>query len=112
MAREIVLEETCNKLAEADGWMQEKCVFAGKKGSPDRWYVKPIMGDWAYWMLVEFKKPGEPADGIQIRVHEKLMRQGQKVWVIDNEPDFLKAMAHANNRILTLRTALRAQAGK
>lgn len=107
MAREIVLEETCNGIAEADGWMHEKCVFAGKKGSPDRWYVKPIMGDWAYWMLVEYKKVGEPPDGIQKRVHTRLLEHGQKVWVIDNEPDFLKAMAHANHRISTLRAALR-----
>lgn len=77
--REIVIEEKVVEFAEASGWLARKCVYAGRRGSPDRWFFKA-----GRLLLVEFKKPGERPDAQQAREHERLRNAGFPVHVIDN----------------------------
>lgn len=79
MSREIVLEEDGVAMFVRRGWYERKVVFAGVKGSPDRWFLRK-----GTWVLVEFKRPDKPADGNQIRRHRELREHGQEVHVIDN----------------------------
>ena len=96
MSREIVIEEAVIEVFEKRGWYQRKVVFAGVKGSPDRWLLRKGM-----WVLIEFKRPGEHPDGNQARRHRELREHGQEVYVVDNLADGLKlcyAMTEESDR--------------
>lgn len=79
MGKEVVIESKVTERFEERGWLERKCIYAGRKGSPDRWYLRKGM-----WVLVEYKRPGEQPDAIQKREHQRLADHGQKVIVIDN----------------------------
>lgn len=77
MSREAVIEDETVKLFEAAGWLARKCVYAGRRGSPDHWFMKR-----ARLVLVEFKKPGVDPDALQKREHKRLNEAGFKVYVV------------------------------
>lgn len=77
--RETVIEEAVVKAFEEAGWLARKCVYAGRRGSPDRWFLKG-----GRWVLIEFKRPGEAPDAQQWREHERLRAHGQKVHVVQS----------------------------
>lgn len=81
--REKYIEDDCVKTAEAQGWEARKAVYAGRKGSPDQWFFKN-----GVLLLVEFKRPGEKPDGIQLKEHQRLKNAGFHVHVIDNKKSF------------------------
>jgi hypothetical protein len=77
--RECVVEEKTVELFESTGWLARKCVYAGRRGSPDRWFLKR-----GKWVLVEFKKPGLMATPQQKREHDRLRAHGQPVYTIES----------------------------
>jgi hypothetical protein len=80
--RESVIEEKVTERFESTGWLVRKCVYAGRRGSPDRWFLKS-----GVWLLVEFKRKGEKPDAQQQREHDRLRGHGQRVHVIDSIDD-------------------------
>lgn len=77
MAREIVVEQKVCDWAEANGWLVRKCVYAGRRGSPDRWFLKS-----GRLVLIEFKRPGQHPDAQQVREHDRLKSAGFPVFVV------------------------------
>lgn len=75
--RELVIERDSVDYAEKAGWLVRKCVYAGRRGSPDRWFFKK-----GHLVLIEFKKPGEKPDAVQQREHDRLRGAGFKVYVV------------------------------
>lgn len=76
---EIAIEEAVVEHAERAGWLVRKCVYAGRKGSPDRWFFKD-----GKLVLVEFKRRGEAPNPQQDREHGRLRAAGFPVHVIDS----------------------------
>lgn len=81
--REKHIEDDCVAMAEADGWLVRKVLYAGIKGSPDRWFFKN-----GVLLCVEFKKPGEEPNGQQLKQQAKLNDHGFYVHNINNKKDF------------------------
>ena len=59
--------------------LQVKLNLAGQKGWPDRMYL--YKGRTAF---VEYKRPGEAPEPIQLHIHKLLREQDFPVFVIDN----------------------------
>lgn len=79
MSRETVIEETVSNYATFMGFEQRKVIYAGRRGSPDRWYFGR-----GYVFCVEFKRPGEKPDAQQLREHTRLRNAGIPVYVCSN----------------------------
>ncbi|HEY3815450.1 MAG TPA: hypothetical protein VGL66_19695 [Caulobacteraceae bacterium] len=77
--REQVIEDAVVTFAEGCGWLARKMSYTGRRGCPDHWFFKG-----ARQIIIEFKKPGEKPDGVQLREHTRLHEHGFKVCVIDN----------------------------
>lgn len=80
--RETFIEDEVSKLFEKSGWLNRKAIYAGIKGSPDRWYFKR-----GVLCLIEFKKRDEEPNGQQKKQHGHLNDAGFYVHVIDNIAD-------------------------
>ena len=78
--KEIVTEEDMVEEAEAAGYFVRKVIFAGRRGSPDRWFKRKDTD----WILIEFKRKGKGPDGLQQKEHDRLRGAGQPVHVCDN----------------------------
>lgn len=89
MATEGRLEEDCIEHAKARGWLYRKITYKGRRGAPDRWFLKA-----GRWVVVEFKSPtGEGRLAVlQRREHERLRKQGQVVHLIDSFKAFCDAL--------------------
>lgn len=85
--KEIVLELDIVKEAEDDGWLVRKLQYVGRRGAPDRMFVKR-----GRIVFIEFKRKGEQPDGLQRREHDRLRGQGIQVHVIDNHDDARKLL--------------------
>ena len=79
MGREIVIENAVVEYAEERHVLVRKVIYAGRRGSPDRWFFTK-----GYVFCIEFKKPGEKADPQQLREHGRLREQGVPVYVVDS----------------------------
>ena len=79
MGREIVIEQEVCDYAEKHDVLVRKCVYAGRRGSPDRWFF--VHG---YVFCIEFKKPGENPDAQQMREHARLRDRGTPVYVVSD----------------------------
>jgi hypothetical protein len=74
--------KTCDYAASL-GWRQRKMVFVGRRGCPDRWFMR---GD-AQLVIIEFKDPDGALSPHQRREIAWLTRNGFNVHVIDNLAD-------------------------
>lgn len=88
MARELAIEGDVVDWAEANDWLVRKCVYAGRRGSPDRWAFKD-----GRLVLMEIKRPGESPDGIQQREHQRLRAAGFKVHIVRSLEDAIAALS-------------------
>lgn len=84
--REKLIEDAYVAYAEAHGWLARKAVYSGRRGSPDRWFFRN-----GKLVLVEFKRPGETPDGLQVKEHKALKDHGFPVLVIDRFTDDMAA---------------------
>jgi len=82
MARESVLESKSIDLAEKRGWWYRKLKWIGRRGAPDRLFVRK-----GVVIFVEFKAYGKEPTIQQSREHKRMRDQGLRVEVIDNIDD-------------------------
>ena len=83
--RESKIERDICNYAEQRGWLQFKTVTPGKKGFPDRLFLRKGM-----YVHIEVKKYGETPNPQQDLRHRELRQAGAKVHWVDT---FEKAVA-------------------
>lgn len=96
--RESVIEDDNVAYAESKGWLVRKAVYAGRRGSPDRWFMRRRRNGDGHLFHIEFKKPGEKPDGLQQKEHDRLRGAGFRVYVIDNIATGRKAIDDETER--------------
>lgn len=79
MLSESVIEGTVCGHAEMNGWLVRKLSWIGRRGAPDRLFMK---GGRA--LFIEFKATGEKPDPIQVREIERMRKAGMEVHIIDS----------------------------
>lgn len=79
MATEAPIEGTVCNWAEEDGWHVRKLGYPGRRGAPDRMFIKD-----GRVVFVEFKRPGKKADALQRRELSKLLAHGADVLTCDS----------------------------
>lgn len=77
--REANIESPCVALAEEAGWWQRKVQWVGRKGAPDRVFIKDGRTVW-----VEFKKPDAEPELLQEIEHQEMLDHGGEVFVVDS----------------------------
>ncbi len=81
--RETYIEAQVCKYAKSKGWRQRKMAFVGRRGCPDRWFMR---GD-GQLVIIEFKDPNGKLSPHQRREINWLTAHGFNVHVIDNIPE-------------------------
>ena len=82
-------EKKCVELALFYGWFERKCEWIGRRGCPDRLFIKD-----GRHVFVEFKRPdgtGAVAE-LQLREHERLEAAGAEVFVVETYAEFRAAL--------------------
>lgn len=77
--RERDVEAHLVKAVKAAGGEVRKVSWIGRRGAPDR--VAMLPGGLLYW--IELKRPGGVAEAHQAREHDRMMKMGQRVLVLD-----------------------------
>lgn len=72
------LEKRVVKAAEKKGWWALKLVAIGRRGFPDRWFIRG--NGEPEIIIIEFKAPGKRARKLQKWVCERLEKIGFEVW--------------------------------
>lgn len=80
---ETVIERTTIRHALSRGWRQRKMAFVGRRGCPDRWFMR---GDNAL-VIIEFKDPEGKLSVAQKTEVNWLQTHGFNVHVVDNVAD-------------------------
>ncbi len=84
MAHEAAIERPCVKRAGANDWLARKLKWVGRRGAPDRVFIKGIRT-----VFVEFKDPDEgELSELQKREIAKMRKAGAEVHVIDSIEQF------------------------
>jgi hypothetical protein len=65
--------------AELRGWWVAKFVSPGKRGVPDRLFIRN-----GRHLFIEFKRPGKDARKQQEKRHREMREHGAEVHVVDN----------------------------
>lgn len=73
------VEKPVCEFARGNGWLVRKVACIGRRGFPDRFFVKD-----GRVVLVEFKRPKKTAGVQQAREHNRLRKHGIEVYVIDD----------------------------
>ncbi len=76
---ESAIEERVQRLAEARGWLVRKVKWLGRRGAPDRLYLRG-----GRFVFVEFKRAGKIPTPQQAREHQRLRDAGCEVVAIDS----------------------------
>lgn len=76
---ESVIEGSVCAHSEMNGWLVRKLSWIGRRGAPDRLFMK---GGRA--LFIEFKATGEKPDPLQVREIERMRKAGMEVHVIDD----------------------------
>lgn len=84
---EAAIEKQCVKLAEDAGWFVRKVTWPGRRGAPDRVFIKDGQTVW-----VEFKDPDGRLAELQKREIAKMQAAGAKVHVFCTVRDFRNVM--------------------
>ncbi len=78
--REAYIETEVCKYARKLGWRERKVEYVGRRGCPDRWFMR---GD-GQLVIVEFKDPNGKLSPHQRREVNWLLANGFRVEVIDS----------------------------
>lgn len=78
--REAYIEKEVCKHAKSRGWRQRKMMFVGRRGCPDRWFMR---GD-GQLVIIEFKDPNGKLSAAQKREIAWLTIHGFNVHVVDS----------------------------
>lgn len=79
---EISVEEYVCTEAELHGWLVRKLAWIGRRGGPDRFFLKN-----GRIVLIEFKSPRKSNDGLegtQSKEVQRLIEHGAEVYVTSN----------------------------
>ena len=76
---EATIEGTVVGLAEAAGWLARKLTYPGRRGAPDRMFIKGGRVEF-----VEFKRPGKRPDPLQSRELQRLRDHGMSATCVDS----------------------------
>lgn len=76
---ESPIEKEVVRLAEADGWFVRKLQWIGRRGAPDRLFVKA-----GRVVFIEFKAPGKPLQQLQVNERRRLTEHGAEAHYCDN----------------------------
>ena len=76
---EIAIEGKVQDLAERRGWLVRKIKWLGRRGAPDRMYMKE-----GRVVFVEFKREKKVPTAQQNREHNRLRAAGCEVITIDS----------------------------
>jgi len=87
MQNEAAIEGRCARLAEKRGWLVRKLSYPGRRGAPDRMFVRA----GRVW-FVEFKDPMGEVSALQKYEIGNLRKAGADVSVISSEADFLAGL--------------------
>lgn len=68
--------------AKKRGWMVMKFVSPGRKGVPDRLFIRD-----GRHVFIEFKRGGGEAQEQQEKRHRQMREHGAEVYVVDNLKD-------------------------
>lgn len=81
--RESVIEDTVVTAAENAGWLVRKLTYVGRRGAPDRFFMRN-----GTILFVEFKRSGKKhADPLQKREHARFNDAGFEVHIINSIED-------------------------
>jgi hypothetical protein len=92
-AVESIVERSAVGMAEKHGWEVRKVQFIGRRGAPDRLFMKPAEGlipGRSVW--IEFKDLGKEARENQERQHAIMRAAGMEVHVCDNLRDAMMVL--------------------
>ena len=81
--RETAIEKDTCKYARTLRWRDRKMVFVGRRGCPDRWFMRSN----GQLVIIEFKDPNGKLSPHHRREVNWLRENGFEVHVIDNEAD-------------------------
>lgn len=79
---EISVEDYVSTEAEADGWFVRKLSWVGRRGGPDRIFIKN-----GRIVFIEFKSPrksNEGLEGTQSKEVQRMIDHGAEVYVTSN----------------------------
>jgi hypothetical protein len=74
------IERAVKTYAESKGWLTRKWTSPGHSFVPDQIFIRP----YGKVIFVEFKRNGGMPTPGQLREHDKLVKQGCTVYVIDS----------------------------
>ena len=89
--REKEIEEYSRKLAVTRGWLVRKVKWLGRRGAPDRIFLKKASEPCILCqgnhraLFVEFKRPGGKPTPLQEREIERLRASGAAVYGVDSK---------------------------
>ena len=89
--KEAEIEQHLVRRVKEAGGEVRKVQFIGRRGAPDRLVMLPTR--FSFW--VELKAPGKVAEPHQVREHDRMIRMGQLVVVIDSKESVDKIMGVA-----------------
>lgn len=84
MTRESVIEGDIVEYAESRGWWTTKYTSPGRRGVPDRIFLRKRQGEGKRTVFIEVKKVGEEPTVQQAKVHRDMRAQGAEVYWTDN----------------------------
>lgn len=84
---EIAIELPVVKRAEKAGWFVRKVQWPGRRGAPDRVFIK---GGRTVW--IEFKDEGEVPRLSQTLEHDRMKEAGAEVYWCDNITEALQIL--------------------
>ncbi len=85
--RESKVESDIRIYAKHRGWWQAKFVAPGKRGVPDRLFIRR-----GCVIFIEIKKAGETPTVQQARRHTEMREHGAKVYWVDNLNDAMEIL--------------------
>jgi len=77
--KESKIEKIVTKNAEENGWLVFKFTSPGRRGVPDKIFLKEKNA-----VFPEFKSPGKKPGPLQEKTLEKIRKQGFHAPVVDN----------------------------
>ena len=82
---ESSIEDLVCDRAEADGWLVRKLSWVGRRGGPDRFFLKNVRV-----VLMEFKDHDRGVEGQQSKEIQRLIDHGAEIYVTSNPRQALR----------------------
>lgn len=86
--RETRVEDRITSWAKRNGWWCSKYVSPGKRGVPDRVFIRK-----GIVVFIEVKRPGKEPTRQQYKRHDDMRAKGANVYWADNHEDAIRILA-------------------